>query len=72
LATGSDWISSLSNVRTRFALCTSTIGVSPATVIVSDSDPTFISALTVATNSLGSSMPSRLTVLKPGREKVTV
>ena len=54
-----------------FALWTSTIGVSPVTVIVSSSAPTFSSALTVATNVPDSSMPSRFTVLKPGNENVT-
>ena len=54
------------------ALRTSTSGVSPVTVMVSASAPTFISALTVATNDPLSSMPSRLKVLKPGSVKVTV
>ena len=62
---------SLLTVCCFFALCTSTIGVSPVTVIVSSSAPTFRSALTVATNVPVSSMPSRLTVLKPGSVNVT-
>jgi hypothetical protein len=53
-------------------LCTSTIGVSPVTVMVSSSAPTLRSAFTVATNVPVSSMPSRRTVLKPGSVKVTV
>ena len=53
-------------------LCTSTIGVSPVTVIVSSSAPTFRSALTVATKVPAISIPSRLTVLKPGKVNVTV
>ena len=53
------------------ALCTSTIGDSPVTVIVSSSAPTFRSAFTVATKLPDSSMPSRLTVVKPGSENVT-
>src|SRR5262245_11871506 len=51
---------------------TSTIGLAPETVIVSSSDPTFISALTVAVKLAGSSSPSRLYVLKPGSVNVTV
>ena len=47
-------------------LWTSTIGVSPVTVTVSSSVPTFISPLTVATKAPVSSMPSRLTVPNPG------
>ena len=60
LAAGSACTSSLSIVRTRLALCTSTMGVSPVTVIVSASDPTVRSALTVATNEPDSTIPSRL------------
>src|SRR5713101_4970670 len=62
---------SLLTVCCTFALCTSTIGVSPVTVIVSSNAPTFSSPLTVATNVPDNSMPSRLTVLKPGSENVT-
>ena len=61
----------LVDVFCTFALWTSTIGVSPVTVIVSARAPTFRSALTVATNVPVSSMPSRLTVLKPVSENVT-
>ena len=53
-------------------LCTSTIGDSPETVMVSSTEPTFSSALTVAANDPASSMPSRLTVLKPGQGNVTL
>ena len=42
------------------------------TVIVSASVPTFRSALTVAVNDPVSSIPSRLTVLKPVSVKVTL
>ena len=52
-------------------LCTSTIGVSPLTVIVSASAPTFNSVFTVATKLPDSSMPSRLTVVKPVSDIVT-
>ena len=60
------------SVTSRLALCTSTTGVSPVTVIVSASAPTLRSALMVAVNEPVSSIPSRLTVLKPCRVKVTV
>ena len=56
----------------RLALWTSTTGVSPVTVIVSATPPTFISALMVAVKVPVSSMPSRLTVVNPGSVKVTV
>ena len=52
-------------------LCTSTTGDSPVTVIVSSSLPTLRSPFTVATKLPDSSMPSRLTVLKPGTDIVT-
>src|SRR5438477_8611055 len=68
---GMDARMSLLTVCCVLALCTSTIGVSPVTVIVSSRVPTLRSALTVATKVPESSMPSRLTVLKPGRENVT-
>ena len=63
---------SLLSVVWRLTLWTSTIGVSPLTVIVSATPPTFMSALTVAMNEPVSSMPSRFTVVKPGSENVTV
>ena len=56
----------------RRVLCTSTIGVSPLTVIVSASVPTLSSALTAAVNDPVSSSPSRLTVPKPVSVNVTV
>src|SRR5215467_4924101 len=62
---------SLLNVVWRRTLWTSTIGVWPLTVIVSSSEPTFMSALMVAMNEPVSSMPSRLTVLKPVNVNVT-
>ena len=52
--------------------CVSTIGDSAETVIVSSIAPTFRSALIVAVKSDVSSMPSRLTMLKPGSVNVTV
>ena len=58
--------------RCRFVFCTSTMGVSPVTVIVSSSDPTRISASTLAVNEPASTTPSRFTVLKPPSVKVTV
>ena len=51
--------------------CTSTVEASPVTVMVSSSEPTRSSAFTVAVKEAVSSMPSRLTVLKPGSVKVT-
>ena len=45
--------------------CVSTIGAWPVTVIVSSSDPTVISALTVDANPELTWTPSRLNVLKP-------
>ena len=67
-----DRIVSALSVVSRRALCTSTIGLSPVTVTVSASAPTFRSALMVAVNEPVSSMPSRLVVLKPWSMKVTV
>ena len=65
-----------STARLSTCCCTavevSTTGDCPDTVIVSSSEPTFMSPLIVAVKPLGSSMPSRLTVLKPSREKVTL
>ena len=56
-----------------FALeLTSTTGDAPDTVTDSSSAPTFISPLIVAVKPAGSSTPSRLTVLKPSSEKVTL
>ena len=52
--------------------CKSTVGDSPVTVIVSCSEPTRMSALTVAVKDAVSSTPSRLTVLKPVSVKDTV
>ena len=63
----------MSRVSTRCwtTFCTSTMGDSPVTVMVSSSAPTRISVLTVAVNDDVSSMPSRLLVLKPGSVNVT-
>ena len=60
------------SVCCRFALCTSTIGASPLTVIVSATVPTLRSAFTDAVNDPVSSMPSRLTVPNPASVNVTV
>ena len=51
--------------------CVSTTGLSPVTVMVSSSEPTFISTLIGAVKLLVSSTPSRFTVPKPASEKVT-
>jgi hypothetical protein len=53
-------------------LCVSTIGDSPVTVSVSSSAPTLRSTLIVAVKSDVSSMPSRITVVKPGSSNLTV
>ena len=53
------------------ALCTSTSGVSPVTVIVSATAPTFISPLIDTVDEPVTSIWSRLSVLNPGRVKVT-
>ena len=55
-----------------FVAWVSTTGDSPLTVTVSSSEPTFNSAFTVAVNPVVNAIPSRLTVPKPGKEKVTV
>ena len=62
----------VAHVTSRRALWTSTIGLSPVTVTVSASAPTFRSALMVAVNEPVSSIPSRLKVLNPVSVKVTV
>ena len=62
----------LSSTAWRLVLTVSTTGVSPATFTVSETLPTFMSTLIVASNAPLSSMPSRLTVENPGSEKVTV
>ncbi len=61
----------LSSTACRFVLCTSTTGVSPVTVIVSCTPPTRMSALMVVTATPLTSMPSRLTVVKPGKVNVS-
>ncbi len=53
------------------ALWTSTTGDCPVTFTVSSSAPTRRSPLMVAVKLLGSSTPSRRTVLNPGSENVT-
>jgi hypothetical protein len=64
-------ITSRSMICCDRVLCTSTIGDSPVTVMVSSSAPILSSAFTVATKFPDSSMPSRLTVVKPGSANVT-
>ena len=71
-AVGSAWTKSVSSVRTRFALCTSTTGVSPVTVTVSVRLPTFMSAFTGVVLPDVSSRPSRFTVAKPVSVNVSV
>ena len=53
-----------------FEFCTSTTGVSPTTVMVSWTLPTFSAALTVTTPVPANSMPSVFVVLNPSRVKV--
>ena len=62
---------SLLTVCCTFALCTSTTGVSPVTVIVSSRAPDLQVAIHRGHKRPVSSMPSRLTVLKPGNVNVT-
>jgi hypothetical protein len=50
---------SLSSTVCRLMLCTSTIGDSPVTVIVSSSEPTRSSTSIVALNAPANSIPSR-------------
>ena len=69
---GSDWSVSASYCVCARALRVSTSGASPETVIVSATLPSCISMSTVAVNSARSSIPVRLTVLKPGSVNVTV
>ncbi len=64
-AAGSAVTMSLLNTVWRLTLCVSMIGLSPVTVTVSSSAPTFNSALMVAVNDPVSSIPCRLNVLKP-------
>src|SRR5262245_40850918 len=71
-AAGTLATSSPLNTACRVAFCTSTTGVSPATVIVSSSPPTDISVLTVTVPDPLSSMPVRATVLNPGSVNVSV
>ena len=63
---------SLAIVTCRLTLCVSTTGVSPVTMMVSCTVPTVMSALIDAVKVPANSIPSRLTVLKPVRPKVTV
>src|SRR5438132_323268 len=70
-AVGIEVSTSSLNVCCRFALWTSMTGVSPVTVMVSATAPTFMSAFTIVTMPTLTSRPSRLTVLKPVSVKVT-
>jgi hypothetical protein len=70
--TGSVESSSLEATVWRRTFDVSTRGAAPVTVIVSSSDPTWRSTLTVAVNPDVSAMPSRRTTLNPGSVKVTV
>ena len=72
LAAGVFATSSPLRICWRAAFCTSTIGVSPLTVIVSSSAPTFKSALIWTVPEPASSIPSRLTTLNPVNVKVIV
>src|SRR5580765_7870831 len=63
---GTVLMTSLLSTAWRRALCVSTIGVSPVTVTVSATEPTRIATLMGMTPDPVTSMPSRLTVVKPG------
>ena len=65
-------MTSLLSTRCWVEFCVSTTGASPVTVIVSATVPTRRSTFTVAVNDPASSIPSRLTVLKPASVNVTV
>ena len=56
----------------RRTFCTSTTGVAPVTVIVSSMPPTDSAESMFAVTPVDSSIASRMTVVKPGRENVTV
>ena len=58
-------------MRCRLVFCTSTIGDSPVTVIVSSTAPTRRPASIFAENEPASSTPPRDTVLKPGKVNVS-
>src|SRR6185437_2450602 len=62
----------LSSTASRFALTTLTTGVSPVTFTVSETLPTFMSALIVMTPAPVTATPSRLLVLNPLSVNVTV
>ncbi len=64
-------MTSLVMTISRRAVCTSTTGDSAETVIVSEMAPTRISTGIVNVCVPVSSMPSRLTVLKPASVKVS-
>src|SRR5688572_28501533 len=60
------------SVTPRFALCTSTMGVAPVTVMVSSTEPRRISTSIVVTAEAVSSNPSRRTVVNPCNDIVSV
>jgi len=64
-------IVSLSSVTSRRVLWTSTTGVSPVTVIVSATPPTFMSASILTTPVPDNSTPSRFSVENPESVNVT-
>jgi hypothetical protein len=68
---GMAWMVSVLMTTSRLALWTSTTGVSPVTVIVSAMPPTRISAGMDNVWVPDSSMPPRLTVMKPASENVS-
>ena len=69
---GIESMASRSSTCARAAVVTSTTGAAPVTMIDSSSAPTRSSALMVAVNSAASCRPSRLKLLKPGSEKLTL
>ena len=56
----------------RRTFCTSTTGVTPVTVMVSSMPPTDIAESMFAVTPVDNSIPSRMSVVKPGRVNVTV
>ena len=65
-------IVSTSTTRCCFTLWTSTIGLSPVTLMVSSSEPSRRSASTVAVSDPDNCSPSRFTVENPVSENVTL
>src|SRR4029078_3505103 len=71
-AVGIALITSLVNTVSRSALCRSTTGDSPGTVIVSSSEPSRMSAVMLTVAEPDTSTPSRTTVLNPVSTNFTV